>query len=102
MEKTYKFKTSTEINGNLRFIITTVLMVTMITFFMYRAGYRAGKTAGFHEGASKGINCALDTVKKILYKQLDNDSCATKLIFDGDTTSYVLTKKTLIENFNQE
>lgn len=81
--------------------ITFIILVILIVLIIGRTGYRWGYGDGRNYGITVGVTASLDTVEQILYKQLDNDSCATKLIFDGDTSSYVLTKKILIEKFNQ-
>jgi ubiquinone biosynthesis protein Coq4 len=86
----------TKKNLNLRFIITTTFMVAMIAFFMFRAG----KRAGFEEGASLGVKASLDTVLVMLNNQLKSDTSVTSLIIiNPDTNVYILSRETLLKSF---
>lgn len=79
----------------IKFIAFLVIALGLFGTFEYRRGYDEGR----NYGVGLGVQASLDTVKQILFKQLDNDSCATELIFEGDTMSYVLTKKRLVDAF---
>ena len=81
----------------LKFVVLVVAVVALVGTQFYRIGYDEGK----HYGIGLGVHASLDSVKQILYKQLENDSTATELIFEGDTMSYHLTKKILVEKFNR-
>jgi hypothetical protein len=73
-----------------------IVFVIVLCIIWYNTGYQIGKTAGYSKGVDKGIGLALDTVYKIIEKQVDNDSIVTHFtIAHPDTVGYFLSAKTI-------
>ena len=61
-------------------------------------GYNNARTGLIEIGKQEGINIALDTVNKIMSKQVHSDSTISKVTFvNKDTVTYFLSNKTIIK-----
>jgi hypothetical protein len=73
-----------------------IICILIFSVFVFMTGRLRGYTEGYSKGKDAGIGIALDTVYKIIEKQVNNDSTVTHFtIAQPDTVSYFLSAKTI-------
>jgi len=77
--------------------IVPIIIGALIGYTVVTIGYNRGVRQGYIHGYGDGVDRALDTMSKIVEKQMHNDSdTVTRLtIISPDTLSVVLSNKTL-------
>lgn len=74
-----------------------VFLGAVIGYFIVTLAFNRGTRYGYVRGYGDGIDRALDTVSKIVQKQVDSDTSSTNLTIQStDTVSVTLSRKTLL------
>lgn len=83
---------------NALFFIVIIGLLYLNNHLSQERGYKKGYELGVQVGVEVGISKALDTIQRIIDKQMDNDTLVSKIGFvkKTDTAVYNLSTKTLL------
>ncbi|SFC81414.1 hypothetical protein SAMN05421780_11067 [Flexibacter flexilis DSM 6793] len=75
-------------------LLIVIALLSLLIGFVFRSEQLSQQA--YKKGVNDGITCALDTVNKIVAKQLKFGKNSTKLVIQStDTSVYILSNKTL-------
>lgn len=69
--------------------LSEVVAMGVVLYFVTSLSYKAG----YKSGAEDGVKVALDTVKVLCDKQVNDSKNVTGIYFEGDTIIYYLSPK---------